>query len=71
MVPINGVLQVLYVKNNVGTNHKIVSNFGSKDKKFIPICHFYGFKGHIRPRCFNMMSFVKKSLNDSFLKKNT
>ena len=47
------------MKINVATNRKTVSNFDSKDKKFILICHFCGVKEHIRPRCFTMMSFVK------------
>ena len=47
------------VKTNVAKNRKIVSNFGSKGKKFIPIYHFCGVQMYIRPRCFTMMSFVK------------
>ena len=28
-------------------------------KKFVPVCHFCGVKGHIRPRCFNMRKFLE------------
>ena len=30
-----------------------------KHGKFIPTCHFCGVKGHIKPRCFTMVNFLK------------
>ena len=42
------------------TTGKIVRNpmKNQKDKMFVPICNFCVVKGHIRPRCFTMMSFL-------------
>ena len=61
--PMNVVTSVAYVTKitNLATDRKTVSNFGSKSKKFVPICHFCGIKVHIRPRCFTMMIFLKNT----------
>ena len=45
---------------HVATHHKsVASGSTGKHGKFIPTCHFCGIKGHIRPRCFTMMNFLK------------
>ena len=48
------------VKQSVTTS-KFVSNSWQKQngKIFVPICHFCGVKGHIRPRCFTLMNFLE------------
>ena len=35
------------------------SRHKQKGKIFVPMCHFYGVKGHIRPRCFTLMKFLE------------
>ena len=32
-----------------------------KNKSFVPICHFCGIKGHIRPRCFTLMNLLENN----------
>ena len=36
-----------------------------KGKNFVPICHFCGVKGHIRPRCFTLMNFLENHYEKS------
>ena len=59
------LLQHLLLKRkkstNVATCRKTTSQLDSKGKsqRFICTCHFCGIRGHIRPRCFTLMNFVK------------
>ena len=32
-----------------------------KGKVFVPICHLYDVKGHIRPRCFTFINFLENN----------
>ena len=55
------------VQQSVATG-KLAKIYGQKRKckNFVPVCHFYGVKGHIRPRCFTLMNFLK----NNYLKTN-
>ena len=48
------------IQQSVATG-KSTKKFGQKqkDKIFVPIYHFCGVKGHIRPRCFTLMNFLE------------
>ncbi|KAL5581560.1 hypothetical protein UlMin_014002 [Ulmus minor] len=37
----------------------------SQFPKFIPLCHFCGVKGHIRPRCYNYIEMCKFEMNEN------
>ncbi|KAI5321884.1 hypothetical protein L3X38_030956 [Prunus dulcis] len=42
--------------------HSSLAKFGfPKPKRFIPTCHHCGTLGHIRPKCFELRNFEKKS----------
>ena len=32
----------------------------TKIGQFVPVCHFCGMKGHIRPKCFSLLNLLKK-----------
>ena len=48
------------IKQSVATD-KFVSNSRQKQngKVFVPFCYFCGVNGHIRPRYFTLMNFMK------------
>ena len=48
------------VATHVATHQKSAAS-GSTGKydKFVPTCHFCGVKGHIKPRCFTLINFLK------------
>lgn len=33
-----------------------------KRRRFIPTCHYHGFKGHIRPRCFKYQNALERGM---------
>ena len=41
--------------------HGKFDNFKGKGRRFIPICHFCGVKGHIRPKCITMHNMFKSN----------
>ena len=45
---------------------KIFKPASPKVKRFFPTCYFYNMHGHIRPRCYKYIKFLKMKKNENF-----
>ena len=46
------------VKQSIATSKSMSNSLQKRNGKiFDPVCHFFGVKGHIQPRCFTLMNF--------------
>ena len=73
----SGIHSVASSNLSAGTSHvddstkgKSVFKSVKQINRFIPICHFCGVKGHIRPRCFTMMNLFKSKYLNHYSKTN-
>ncbi|MBE2321376.1 hypothetical protein DVA67_036015, partial [Solirubrobacter sp. CPCC 204708] len=44
-------------KQPISASHRYVT----PKYKFVPVCHYCGVKGHIRPKCYKLMNFSKRN----------
>lgn len=51
--------------------HKFMEHYKSsshgKNERFVPICHIFHVTGHIRPKCFKLMEYIRKLFHLSYL----
>ena len=55
------IVKVSYLQKRKVVAHSSPVHQG-KNNMFIPTCHFWHVKGHIRPNCFKLIKYMKKAM---------